>query len=142
MKEHDDAREIEMVGGEDHFVVQVEGQIEDKVTNNEEAKDIEGGRLFGGGHGGGKRRREMGSARMTRRDRFQKKSINAVSPFTLEAHPKKNDIIYFIGAFVTNVWVATNPQLYYSQVQYFAYYMNLFLLSACGERKKQWCESE
>jgi hypothetical protein len=60
MKEHDDAREIEMVGGEDHFVVQVEGQIEDKVTNNEEAKDIEGGRLFGGGHGGGKRRREMG----------------------------------------------------------------------------------
>ncbi len=60
MKEHDDAREIEMVGGEDHFVVQVEGQIEDKVTSNEEAKDIEGGRLFGGGHGGGKRRREMG----------------------------------------------------------------------------------
>ena len=57
MKEHDDAREIEMVGGEDHFVVQVEGQIEDKVTNNEEAKDIEGGRLFGGGHGGGKRRK-------------------------------------------------------------------------------------
>ena len=55
MKEHDDAREIEMVGGEDHFVVQVEGQIEDKVTNNEEAKDIEGGRLFGGGHGDGKK---------------------------------------------------------------------------------------
>ena len=52
MKEHDDAREIEMVGGEDHFVVQVEGQIEDKVTSNEEAKDKEGGLLFGGGHGG------------------------------------------------------------------------------------------
>ena len=53
MKEHDDAREIEVVGGEDHFVVQVEGQIEGKVTNNEEAKDIEGSRLFGGGHGMG-----------------------------------------------------------------------------------------